>query len=204
MLSCCSASLLFWSIQARFIFCVIRTAAGSTLFVTTNTMLTLSAPHQVTKHAQLSLLTWLSAGAIGNEAQKVKAELDKMEEDRAAHSDEFPIFQLIPKEMMISKGRHMKLLPNDMGQWHTKVQLFACMVEPALPYMTVCDCIHHRILAKLNCTTICRAQMSLIHDALGCCLTNCCMHGFRRCARASPIHGVAKVCHRLPSTMPLR
>ena len=53
----------------------------------------------------------------------MRAELDKMEEDRAAHSDEYPIFQLIPKEMMINKGKNMKLLPNDMGQWHTKVSL---------------------------------------------------------------------------------
>ena len=53
----------------------------------------------------------------------MRAELDKMEEDRAAHSDEYPIFQLIPKEMMINKGKNMKLLPNDMGQWHTKVSI---------------------------------------------------------------------------------
>jgi hypothetical protein len=65
----------------------------------------------------------LQTGAVGNEAQQVRAELDKMEEDRAAHSDEYPIFQLIPKEMMINKGKNMKLLPNDMGQWHTKVSL---------------------------------------------------------------------------------
>ncbi|DBA84176.1 TPA: hypothetical protein ACH3X1_006641 [Trebouxia sp. C0004] len=70
---------------------------------------------------QRKLVLLEHSGAVGNEAQQVRAELDKMEEDRAAHSDEYPIFQLIPKEMMINKGKNMKLLPNDMGQWHTKV-----------------------------------------------------------------------------------
>ncbi len=63
----------------------------------------------------------LQAGATGNEAAQAKAELEQMEEDRAAHSNEFPIFQLIPKEMMINRGKNLKLLPNELGQWHTKV-----------------------------------------------------------------------------------
>ncbi|DBA89523.1 TPA: hypothetical protein ACH3X1_016173 [Trebouxia sp. C0004] len=51
---------------------------------------------------QRKLVLLEHSGAVGNEAQQVRAELDKMEEDRAAHSDEYPIFQLIPKEMMIN------------------------------------------------------------------------------------------------------
>lgn len=63
-----------------------------------------------------------SAGAAGNEAQQVQDELQQIEDERAAQSDEYPVFQLIPKEMLVGKGKSLRLLPNDMGRWHTKVR----------------------------------------------------------------------------------
>ena len=64
----------------------------------------------------------LYTGAVGNEAQQVQDELQQIEDDRAAQSDEYPVFQLIPKEMLVGKGKSLRLLPNDMGRWHTKVR----------------------------------------------------------------------------------
>lgn len=43
--------------------------------------------------------------------------------DAGIHSDDYPVFQLIPKEMLQDKGKNLKLLPNSLGQWHTQVCL---------------------------------------------------------------------------------
>lgn len=50
--------------------------------------------------------------------------MQQIEDDRAAQSDDYPTFQLIPKEMLVGKGKGLRLLPNDMGRWHTKVSMF--------------------------------------------------------------------------------
>ena len=73
-----------------------------------------------------------SAGAAGNEAQQVQDELQQIEDERAAQSDEYPVFQLIPKEMLIGKGKSLRLLPNDMGRWHTKVRTTCTSCTAAL------------------------------------------------------------------------
>ncbi|KAL3131184.1 hypothetical protein ABBQ38_000488 [Trebouxia sp. C0009 RCD-2024] len=62
-----------------------------------------------------------STGAVGNEAEEVREELQQIEDDRAAQSDDYPTFQLIPKEMLVGRGKSLRLLPNDMGTWHTKI-----------------------------------------------------------------------------------
>ena len=71
----------------------------------------------------------LCTGAAGNEAQQVQDELQQIEDDRAAQSDEYPVFQLIPKEMLVGKGKGLRLLPNDMGRWHTKVSNTCALTE---------------------------------------------------------------------------
>ena len=65
----------------------------------------------------------LCAGAAGREAQQIQTELQQLEDDRAAHSDEYPVFQLIPIKMLTGKGKSLRLLSSDMGCWHTKVWL---------------------------------------------------------------------------------
>ena len=62
------------------------------------------------------------AGAVGNETEQeeVRSELENIT-DAGIHSEHFPVFQLIPKEMLQNRGKNLKLLPNELGQWHTKV-----------------------------------------------------------------------------------
>lgn len=70
---------------------------------------------------QRKLVLLEHSGATGNEAEEIREELQQIEDDRAAQSDDYPTFQLIPKEMLVGKGKGLRLLPNDMGRWHTKI-----------------------------------------------------------------------------------
>lgn len=76
--------------------------------------------HRLAKQAVTSYC--LHAGAVGSEAEEdeVRTELEGIT-DAGIHSDQFPVFQLIPKEMLQNKGKNLKLLPNNLGQWHTQV-----------------------------------------------------------------------------------
>lgn len=100
-----------------------------------------------------------------------------MEEDRAAHSDDYPIFQLIPKEMLSNKGRNLKLLPNDLGQWHTKVAspnvgvLKLCWQPFAYPpvwltsLLTAAKTAHPILLQLVHCHIQLSSLYSLQHCA---------------------------------------
>ena len=75
----------------------------------------------------------MHAGAVTNEAEQIREELQQIEDDRVPHSDDFPVFQLVPKDMLTGKGKSLKLLPNDMGQWHKKVTTHALAYCTAVP-----------------------------------------------------------------------
>ena len=108
-------------------------------------------------------------GAVGNETEEeeVRSELENIT-DAGIHSEHFPVFQLIPKEMLQNRGKNLKLLPNELGQRHTKVSLPEATLpdEPGCK-LTQCQPSAGHVARKHNDVRLQNAKHAKTVDVVG-------------------------------------